>query len=122
MFRRREPSFIAFDILFVDGEGLRGEPPKKRKALLEKVVRRRDRPQQPAFLLSGVLGAVLVAHANHRGRISASLAFERDVSEERLAVRALPPYQQRPWDIGNASASWAGRPEVRVALFLRFID
>jgi hypothetical protein len=60
-----------------------------------------------------------VAHANHRGRIPTSLAPQGNVAEEGLAVRALPPQQQRPRHIGNASAFWARRSQVRVALTLR---
>ncbi len=40
LFGRREPSYVAFDVLFVDGEDVRALPLKERKALLEKVVRR----------------------------------------------------------------------------------
>jgi hypothetical protein len=64
----------------------------------------------------------MVSDANDRSRIAAPLALQGNVAEERVTGGAPPPYQQRPWDIGNASASWAGRPEVRVALFLRFTD
>jgi bifunctional non-homologous end joining protein LigD len=37
---RREPVYVAFDVLAVDGEDVRALPLKERKALLEKVVRR----------------------------------------------------------------------------------
>jgi bifunctional non-homologous end joining protein LigD len=40
LFGRREPSYVAFDVLFVDGQDVRGLPLKERRALLEKVVRR----------------------------------------------------------------------------------
>jgi bifunctional non-homologous end joining protein LigD len=40
LFGRREPCYVAFDVLFVDGEDVRAAPLKERKALLEKVVRR----------------------------------------------------------------------------------
>jgi bifunctional non-homologous end joining protein LigD len=39
LFGRREPSYVAFDVLFVDGQDVRGLPLKERRALLEKVVR-----------------------------------------------------------------------------------
>jgi ATP-dependent DNA ligase len=40
MFGRREPSYVAFDVLFPEGEDARALPMKERKALLEKIVRR----------------------------------------------------------------------------------
>jgi len=40
LFARREPVYVAFDVLFVHGEDVRALPLKERKALLEKVVRR----------------------------------------------------------------------------------
>jgi bifunctional non-homologous end joining protein LigD len=40
LFGRREPSYVAFDVLFVDGGDERALPLKERRALLEKVVRR----------------------------------------------------------------------------------
>ena len=40
LFGRREPSYVAFDVLFADGGDVRSLPLKERKALLEKVVRR----------------------------------------------------------------------------------
>ncbi len=40
LFGRREPAYIPFDVLVVEGEDVRGLPLKERKALLDKVVRR----------------------------------------------------------------------------------
>jgi bifunctional non-homologous end joining protein LigD len=40
LFGRREPTYVPFDVLVIDGEDVRGLPLKERKALLEKVVRR----------------------------------------------------------------------------------
>src|SRR6266516_2972224 len=40
LFGRREPVYVAFDVLFVDGEDVRVLPLKERKATLAKVVRR----------------------------------------------------------------------------------
>jgi bifunctional non-homologous end joining protein LigD len=36
LFGRREPTYIAFDLLFAEGEDVRAAPLKERKALLEK--------------------------------------------------------------------------------------
>jgi bifunctional non-homologous end joining protein LigD len=40
LFGRKQPTYIPFDVLVVEGEDVRGLPLKERKALLEKVVRR----------------------------------------------------------------------------------
>jgi bifunctional non-homologous end joining protein LigD len=40
MFGRREPVYVAFDILIADDEDVRALPLKERKAMLEKIVRR----------------------------------------------------------------------------------
>jgi bifunctional non-homologous end joining protein LigD len=40
MFGRREPVYVAFDVLFVDGEDVRDASLKERKTLLDKLVRR----------------------------------------------------------------------------------
>ncbi len=50
MFGRREPSYVAFDILFLDGEDVRELPLRARKSLLESVVRRNVGPLNPAPL------------------------------------------------------------------------
>jgi bifunctional non-homologous end joining protein LigD len=39
MFRRRPPCFIAFDVLAIDGDDVRGRPLLERKRLLRRVVR-----------------------------------------------------------------------------------
>jgi hypothetical protein len=59
--------------------------------------------------LSGVLGAVLVAHANNRRRVPAPLAPQGNVAEEGVPVRAPPTQQQRPRDVGDPSAFRARR-------------
>jgi bifunctional non-homologous end joining protein LigD len=40
LFGRREPVYVAFDVLFVDGEDVRAASLKERKAMLEKIVGR----------------------------------------------------------------------------------
>jgi ATP-dependent DNA ligase len=52
MFGRREPVYVAFDVLFAEGEDVRALPLKDRKALLEKVVRCRSRssPWEPSAI------------------------------------------------------------------------
>ena len=64
----------------------------------------------------------MVPHAYGRVGVAAALALQGNVAEEGVAVRALPTQQQRPWDIGNTSAFWARRSQVRVALALGLTD
>ncbi len=40
LFGRRDPLYVAFDVLFVDGEDVRALPLKERRAMLTGVVRR----------------------------------------------------------------------------------
>ncbi len=58
---------------------------------------------------------------NYRGRVPA-LALQRNVSEERIAVRALTTNQQRPGHVSDTAARWARRSQVRVTLGLGFGD
>ncbi len=64
----------------------------------------------------------MVPHAYGRVGVAAALALQGYVAEERVAVRALPTQQQRPRHIGNTSAFWTGRSQVRVAFALRLTD
>jgi hypothetical protein len=78
---------------------------------------------QPGSLLSRLSGSAELTDTYRRGGIPAPLALQRNVPEQCIAVqciavRAPPPYQQRPRDIGNASTTRAGRPEMRLALSL----
>src|SRR5215470_15336933 len=40
MFGRRESTYVAFDVLFVDGKDVRAAPLKERKAVLDRIIRR----------------------------------------------------------------------------------
>ncbi len=53
LFRRRDPTYVAFDLLFLDGEDIRGLPLSERKDLLEKVVRRYGMQRSEPFLSEG---------------------------------------------------------------------
>jgi bifunctional non-homologous end joining protein LigD len=53
LFGRREPIYIAFDLLFVEGEDVRAAPLKERKALLEKIVRRYGLERTEPFIGDG---------------------------------------------------------------------
>jgi hypothetical protein len=64
----------------------------------------------------------VVPDAYGRAGVAAALALQGYVAEERLTSGAPPSHQQRPWDIGNTSAFWARRSQVRVALALGLTD
>ncbi len=53
LFGRREPTYVVFDVLFVDGEDVRGAPLKERKALLEKIERRYGLQRTEPFIAEG---------------------------------------------------------------------
>ena len=53
LFGRRAPTFIAFDLLFIEGEDVRTAPLKERKALLEKIVRRHGLERTEPFVGEG---------------------------------------------------------------------
>jgi hypothetical protein len=53
VFGRREPIYIAFDLLFVEGEDVRAAPLKERKALLEKIVTRYGLERTEPFIGEG---------------------------------------------------------------------
>jgi ATP-dependent DNA ligase len=42
MFGWRAPVYVAFDVLFADGEDLRAKPLRTRKTVLKKLLRGRD--------------------------------------------------------------------------------
>jgi len=53
LFGRRDPTYIPFDVLVVEGEDVRGLPLKERKALLDKIVRRYGLEKTEPFLGEG---------------------------------------------------------------------
>jgi bifunctional non-homologous end joining protein LigD len=54
MFGGREPVYVAFDVLFVDGEDVRAAPLKERKAMLEKMVCRHRMQRSESVLGDGI--------------------------------------------------------------------
>jgi hypothetical protein len=66
--------------------------------------------------------AVVVPHANHGGRVTASVASQWNVSEERIAIRTLATDQEWPGHVSHPAAFRAGRSQMRVALALRLGD
>jgi bifunctional non-homologous end joining protein LigD len=53
MFGRREPTYVAFDVLFVDGRDVRAAPLKERKAMLDRIVRRHGLETTEPFIGEG---------------------------------------------------------------------
>src|SRR6266699_5358347 len=53
LFGRREPTYIAFDVLFFEDKDVRAAPLKERKALLEKMVRRYGLQRTEPFIGEG---------------------------------------------------------------------
>jgi hypothetical protein len=60
----------------------------------------------------------VVPHANHWGRVTAAVASQWNVTEERIAVRALATDQEWPGHVSDPAAFRAGRSQMRVALAL----
>ena len=74
LFRRREPSYVVFDVLFVDGEDVRAAPLKERKALLEKVVRRHRMQKSEPVLGEGIAAFRAVCGLDLEGIVAKRLA------------------------------------------------
>src|SRR6266536_4041393 len=68
------------------------------------------------------LSAVLLSYAEDRCRVPTLRASQRNVTQEGVSCRALAPEQPRPRQVGDAPTTRTCRPEVRVALALRFAD
>ncbi len=104
LFRRGEPRFYAFDLLWCDGEDLRYLPLIERKARLRSVVPRRGER------------LLYCDHVEAEGEMLFQLACEADL-EGIVAKHKYAPYvpQQEPtWlKIRNRSYSqWVGREEL----------
>src|SRR6266536_739179 len=74
LFGRREPVYVAFDVLFVDGEDVRALPLKERKAALEKVVRRHRMQSSDAVLGDGKAAFRAVCDFDLEGIVAKQLA------------------------------------------------
>jgi bifunctional non-homologous end joining protein LigD len=74
LFGRREPTYVAFDVLFVDGGDVRALPLKERKALLEKVVRRYGMQKSEPVLGDGKAAFKAVCGLDLEGIVAKRLA------------------------------------------------
>jgi bifunctional non-homologous end joining protein LigD len=100
MFGRREPTYVAFDVLFVDGQDVRAAPLKERKAMLDRIVRRHGLERTEPFI--------------GEGRPLFSAVCRLDL-EGIVAKRIADPYgpQTKWWKIPNPGYSQKlGRAEL----------
>jgi ATP-dependent DNA ligase len=104
LFRRGEPRFIAFDVLFCDGQGLRYTPLIERKQKLHAILPRHNERR-----------IIYCDHVEAAGEQLFQLACENDL-EGIVAKRKFDPYlpEHAKWiKIRNTSYSqWEGREEL----------
>jgi bifunctional non-homologous end joining protein LigD len=75
LFGRREPVFVAFDVLFAEGEDRRALPLKERKALLDKTVRRHRMQRAEPVLGDGRAAFRAVCGLDLEGIVAKRLAM-----------------------------------------------
>src|SRR6266542_3844035 len=101
LFGRREPVYVAFDVLVVDGEDVRALPLKERKALLAKIVRRYGMQKSEP-----VLGDV-------KGAFKAVCGLDLEGIVAKRLADAYEPGRTRWWKILNPDyGQKAGRAEL----------
>jgi bifunctional non-homologous end joining protein LigD len=88
MFGRREPVYVAFDVLFVDGEDVRALPLKDRKALPEKMVRRHRLQRSEPVLGEGKTAFKAVCDLDLEGIVAKRLG---DAYGPRTRWWKIPP-------------------------------
>ena len=103
MFGRRAPVYVPFDVLIADGEDVRGESLKERRAILAKIVRRYGLQKCEPVLSEGIAAFKAVCDLDLEGLV---------------AKRLRDPYWPRApwWKILNRGYS---QKKGRVALFER---
>jgi bifunctional non-homologous end joining protein LigD len=74
MFGGREPVYVAFDVLFVEGEDVRAAPLKERKAALERVVHRHQMQRSEPVLGDGKAAFRAVCDLDLEGIVAKQLA------------------------------------------------
>jgi len=101
LFGRREPSYVAFDVLVVDGGDVRALPLKERKATLEKLVRRYGLQKSEPVLGDGKAAFRAVCGLDLEGLVAKRLAD------------AYEPGKTRWWKVLNRDYSQKiGRGEL----------
>ena len=74
LFGRREPVYVAFDVLVVDGRDVRALPLKERRALLDKIVRRHRMQRSDPVLGDGKAAFRAVCGLGLEGVVAKRLA------------------------------------------------
>ena len=104
LLRRKDPCFVAFDLLWLNGEDLRSLPLVERKTRLKRLLRRRSNHLIAEAMTVEGRGKALMA------------AVEQHDLEGIVAKRKSDPYQRRVhwWKIKNPAYSQAddGRGEL----------
>ena len=95
LFGRREPSYVAFDVLFVDGEDVRALPLKERKATLEKVVRRHGLQKSEPVLGDGKAAFRAVCGLDLEGVVAKKLDQSYDPGRTKWWKVLNPEYSQK---------------------------
>ncbi len=95
LFGRREPSYVAFDVLFVDGEDVRALPLKERKATLEKVVRRHGLQKSEPVLGDGKAAFRAVCGLDLEGVVAKKLDQSYDPGRTKWWKVLNPGYSQK---------------------------
>jgi bifunctional non-homologous end joining protein LigD len=104
LFRRCEPVYVAFDVLVCEGEDVRGEPLKERRAILDKVARRYGMQKSELFFGCG------------RSLFKAVCEFDLEGIIAKKLDDAYEPGRTKWWKILNPSYS---QKEGRAELFER---
>jgi len=95
LFGRREPVYVAFDVLVVDGGDMRALPLKERRALLEKVVRRYDLQKSEPVLGDGVAAFKAVCGLDLEGIVAKRLADSYEPGRTKWWKILNPDYSQK---------------------------
>src|SRR6266480_6387630 len=95
LFGRREPVYVAFDVLFVDGEDVRALPLKERRATLEKVVRRHRMQKSEPLMGDGKAAFRAVCGLDLEGIVAKRLADAYDPRRTRWWKTLNRDYSQK---------------------------
>jgi bifunctional non-homologous end joining protein LigD len=95
MFGRREPAYVAFDVLFVDGEDVRVLALKERRATLEKVVRRYGLQKFESVVGDGRAAFRAVCGLDLEGIVAKRLADAYEPGRTRWWKILNPDYSQK---------------------------
>jgi bifunctional non-homologous end joining protein LigD len=95
LFGRREPTYVAFDVLFVDGEDVRALALKERRALLEKVVRRYGMQKSEPVLGDGKAVFKAACQLDLEGVVAKRLADAYEPGRTKWSKILNPEYSQK---------------------------